>query len=85
MEEISRYAVTNNLSIDKLITEVVSGKREVRHRKLGRQAGFCPKMKILQENEAKINEMKAAGMNNREIYTKLKISKSTFYKYCKSL
>ena len=27
----------------------------------------------------------AAGMNNREIYTKLKISKSTFYKYCKSL
>ena len=42
-------------------------------------------MKILQENEAKINEMKAAGMNNREIYTKLKISKSTFYKYCKSL
>lgn len=178
MEEISRYAVTNNLSIDKWITEVVSGKREVRHRKLGRllksmkrgdtlivtevsrlsrslteimgimgtcvkkgvniyttkekyqfddsinskvlcfafglvaeiernlismrtkealaarraegkklgrQAGFCPKMKILQENETKINEMKNAGMSNREIYTKLKISKSTFYKYCKSL
>ena len=178
MEEISRYAVTNNLSIDKWITEVVSGKREVRHRKLGRllksmkrgdtlivtevsrlsrslteimgimgtcvkkgvniyttkekyqfddsinskvlcfafglvaeiernlismrtkealaarraegkklgrQAGFCPKLKILQENETKINEMKAAGMNNREIYTKLKISKSTFYKYCKDL
>ena len=59
--------------------------RRAEGKKLGRQAGFCPKMKILQENETKINEMKAAGLNNREIYTKLKISKSTFYKYCKSL
>ena len=59
--------------------------RRAEGKKLGRQEGFCPKMKILQEKETKINEMTAAGMNNREIYTKLKISKSTFYKYCKSL
>ncbi len=59
--------------------------RRAEGKKLGRQVGFCPKMKVLTENKARINEMKSAGMSNREIYTKLKISKSTFYKYCKDL
>lgn len=178
MEEIGRYAETNGLSIDKWVTEVVSGKREVKRRKLGRllksmkrgdtlivtevsrlsrslteimgimgmcvkkgvniyttkekyqfddsinskvlcfafglvaeiernlismrtkealaarraegkklgrQEGFCPKMDVLLEHKTMINEMKMAGLSNREIYTKLKVSKSTFYKYCKDL
>ena len=178
MEEIGRYAETNGLSIDKWVTEVVSGKREVKRRKLGRllksmkrgdtlivtevsrlsrslteimgimgmcvkkgvniyttkekyqfddsinskvlcfafglvaeiernlismrtkealaarraegkklgrQEGFCPKMDVLLEHKTMINEMKLAGLSNREIYTKLKVSKSTFYKYCKDL
>lgn len=178
MEEIGRYAETNCLSIDKWVTEVVSGKREVKRRKLGRllksmkrgdtlivtevsrlsrslteimgimgmcvkkgvniyttkekyqfddsinskvlcfafglvaeiernlismrtkealaarraegkklgrQEGFCPKMDVLLEHKTMINEMKMAGLSNREIYTKLKVSKSTFYKYCKDL
>ena len=178
MEEIGRYAETNGMSIDKWVTEVVSGKREVKRRKLGRllksmkrgdtlivtevsrlsrslteimgimgmcvkkgvniyttkekyqfddsinskvlcfafglvaeiernlismrtkealaarraegkklgrQEGFCPKMDVLLEHKTMINEMKMAGLSNREIYTKLKVSKSTFYKYCKDL
>ena len=178
MEEIGRYAETNGMSIDKWVTEVVSGKREVKRRKLGRllksmkrgdtlivtevsrlsrslteimgimgmcvkkgvniyttkekyqfddsinskvlcfafglvaeiernlismrtkealaarraegkklgrQAGFCPKMDVLLENKTRINEMKMSGLSNREIYTKLKVSKSTYYKFCKDL
>lgn len=59
--------------------------RRAEGKKLGRQEGYCPKMTVLQENKAKIAEMKRAGLTNREIYTKLKVSKSTFYKFCREL
>ena len=36
MDEISRYAASQNWTIDKWVTEVVSGRREVKSRKLGR-------------------------------------------------
>ena len=55
--------------------------RKAEGKKLGRKKGFCPKMRILNENKSLINQMLANGYSHKQIYTKFKISRSTFYKF----
>ena len=55
--------------------------RKAEGKKLGRQKGHCPKKTLLKQNESTINQMVANGYTHKQIYTKLKISKSTYYKY----
>ena len=57
--------------------------RRAEGKTLGRKKGLCPKMEIIHNNSDTIVEMVEAGNSEREIYTKLGISRATWYKYKK--
>ena len=52
---------------------------------LGRPKGITPKRDILMANKDFIRHMLSTGSTHREVYTSLKISKSTYYKYLPDL
>lgn len=55
--------------------------RKAEGKKLGRKEGFCPKRSVLIEKKELVQNMLAKGCTHKEIYKKIKVSKSTFYKY----
>ena len=57
--------------------------RKAEGRKLGRKVGFCPKYAVLVKNENTIRRMIERGCTHRQIYSRFKVSKSTFYKFYK--
>lgn len=57
--------------------------RKAEGQKLGRREGFCPKYAILIQNKNLIRRMIESGCSHRQIYSRLKVSKSTFYKFYK--
>lgn len=57
--------------------------RKAEGKTLGRRPGDCPKMKILTKNLGSITHMLEAGRTDRYIYTKLGVSKATWYKFKK--
>lgn len=57
--------------------------RRAEGKTLGRKKGDCPKIDIIRNNSDRIAAMTEAGSSEREIYSKLGVSKSTWYKYKK--
>ena len=68
-----------------LRTKEALAARRAEGQKLGRQEGFCPKLSVLHEKKSLIQEMLDNGCSHKQIYTKLKVSKSTFYKFYKDI
>ena len=69
------------MTIDRWTIEVVSGKKEVKGRKLGRPTGSCTKQQILHDNEAEVLRMLEAGTSIRAICRHFHVSKDTWYRY----
>lgn len=59
--------------------------RKAEGKKLGRKQGFCPKKKFLMDKADVVSEMLSRGCSHKTIYSTLKISKSTFYKYLREV
>lgn len=64
-----------------LRTKEALAARKAEGKALGRRKGNTPKTDILREHEAIISDMKNNGASDKEIYSSLGVSKTTYYKY----
>jgi DNA invertase Pin-like site-specific DNA recombinase len=55
--------------------------RKAAGKSLGRKKGFSPKMSLLEGQEKVISQMLSEGKTNKEIYSTLGVSKSTFQSF----
>ena len=64
-----------------LRTKEALAARKAEGKPLGRKKGSTPKMDLLIQRSEEIELMKRNGVSNKEIYTQMGVSRSTFYKF----
>lgn len=50
---------------------------------LGRRKGYAPKLEVLQQNKERIRKMKSEGYTTKTICSEYRVSRDTYYKFCR--